>query len=113
MEITDVLKDALDKIKTIMDVETVVGSPIVNNEYVRVIPITKMSLGFAGLGGELEGKKMIKDKELPLGGIGAGANIEPVGFLVVNGERVKFLSLSEGEDKWEKRLENIVEYFGK
>ena len=102
MEITDVLKEALDKVKTMLDVETVIGKPIVNNEYVRVIPITKMCLGFAGLGGEMEGKNLKNDKELPMGGIGAGAQISPIGFLVVNGERVKFLSVDEGEKKWEK-----------
>ena len=62
MEITEVLKDALEKIKTILDAESVIGSPIVNNEYVRVIPITRMSLGFAGLGGEIEGKKIKNQK---------------------------------------------------
>ena len=113
MEITDVFKDALEKVKGIMDVNTVIGAPIINNDYVRVIPITKISLGFGGIGGELEGKQLKQEKELPLGGMGAGAHIQPVGFLVVSGERVKFLSVTEGENKWEKYLENAIDYFTK
>ena len=110
---TDVLSDALDKIRSVLDVETVVGKPVVNNECVRVIPISKMSLGIAGLGGEMPGKSPKSDKELPLGGVGAGATIQPVGFLVVSGERVKFINLEGGESKWESCIENVIEFFSR
>ena len=110
MEITEVLNNVLEKIKTTLDAESVIGAPIVNNEYVRVIPITRMSLGFAGLGGEIEGKKFKPDKDLPLGGIGAGADIRPVGFLVVNGERVRFIGVEEGGIGLDKCLENVRDY---
>ena len=113
MNICDVMNDTLEKIKSIMDCKTVVGDAVVNNEFVRVIPISKMSVGLAGLGGEWEGKRPKPEKNLPFGGLGAGAQIDPIGFLVVNGERVRFLNVDGGEESWEHRVQNIVDFFTK
>lgn len=113
MEVTELLRDAVDRVKSMLDIESVIGTPIVNNDDVTVIPITKMSIGFAGAGGEMEGKSIKPIKELPIGGIGGGANIQPLGFLVINGERVKFVSVDGGENKWEKYAQTIIDFISK
>lgn len=111
MEVTDLLRDAVGGVKTMLDIDSVIGTPIVENQYLTVVPITKMSIGFASAGGELEGKSNKSNKELPLGGIGGGANIQPLGFLVINSDRVKFVSIEGGaENKWEKYAETILNF---
>lgn len=113
MEVTELLRDAVSSVKSMLDIDSVIGTPIVNNDDVTVIPITKMSIGFAGAGGEMEGKYPKAIKELPLGGIGGGANIQPLGFLVINGERVKFVNIIGEENKWEKYAESVLSFFSK
>lgn len=113
MEVTELLRDAVNSVKSMLDIDSVIGTPIVNNDDVIVIPITKMSIGFAGAGGEMEGKYPKACKELPLGGIGGGANIQPLGFLVINGEKVKFVNITGEENKWEKYAEGVLNFFSK
>ena len=113
MEITDLLSDAIDSIKSMLDAESVIGAPIVNNEYATVIPITRMSLGFASAGADLEGKNSKYDKELPIGGIGGGANIVPIGFLIINSDKVRFINIEGGADKWDTYLQSFLDLFSK
>ncbi len=110
MEVTKLLTEAVDGIKNMLDVDSVIGEPIVSNGYVSVIPITKMSIGFSSIGGEMEGKFPKINKELPIGGIGGGANIKPLGFLVVSQEKVKFINIEEGDNKWEKYVSTIMNF---
>ncbi|MCI5791167.1 MAG: hypothetical protein MR239_04720 [Clostridiales bacterium] len=112
MEVTELLKDAVSGVKNMLDIESVIGNPIVSDG-VTVIPITKMSVGFACAGGEIEGKFPKINKELPAGGIGGGANIKPLGFLILESDRVKFLSIEQGEDKWEKYVSGVLDFLSK
>lgn len=112
MEVTELLKDAVSGVKNMLDIESVIGNPIVSDG-VTVIPITKMSVGFACAGGEIEGKFPKINKELPVGGIGGGANIKPLGFLILESDRVKFLSIEQGEDKWEKYVSGVLDFLSK
>ncbi len=113
MEVTELLRDAVSGVKNMLDVESVIGEPIVSNDSVTVIPITKMSIGFASAGGEMEGKFPKVNKELHLGGIGGGANIKPLGFLVISDDKVKFLNIEEGECKWEKYVTGVLDLLTK
>ena len=112
MEVTELLKDAVSGVKNMLDIESVIGNPIVSDG-VTVIPITKMSVGFACAGREIEGKFPKINKELPAGGIGGGANIKPLGFLILESDRVKFLSIEQGEDKWEKYVSGVLDFLSK
>ena len=112
MEVTELLKDAVSGVKNMLDIESVIGNPIVSDG-VTVIPITKMSVGFACAGGEIEGKFPKINKELPAGGIGGGANIKPLGFLILENDRAKFLSIEQGEDKWEKYVSGLLDFLSK
>lgn len=113
MDYSTLLHESLEKIRSMIDVKTIICDPVVNNNDVKVIPVAKMSLGFAELGGETEGKKTKPDDRLPMGGIGAGANIQPIGFLTVSGERVRFVTVEGGETSWEQRLQNVLDLFVK
>ena len=99
--IENLMSTAMNSIKDMIDVNTIVGEPIQASNNTVIIPISKLGFGFAAGGSEFKGetideyKKKDKDEEvqyrLPFGGgAGAGVSISPVAFLVVqsNGSKV-------------------------
>jgi len=68
----------MEKIREMVDVKTIIGDPIVASESVTIIPISKVSYGFASGGSDLPVKSNPKD--LFGGGAGAGVSIQPVAF---------------------------------
>jgi len=88
------MKTAMDSIKSMVDVNTVVGDPVETPEGSVIIPVTRVSAGFAAGGGEYDSKnsKGKEDEKLPFGGgSGAGVSVQPVGFLVVGQGQIRLL----------------------
>lgn len=77
--LNDLMRSAMEKVREMADSNTVVGQPIATADGVTLIPITKVSFGFGGGGGDY-GKVPPKDFG---GGVGAGVKIDPVAFLVI------------------------------
>ena len=95
-KIESLMKNALAKIKDIIDVNTIVGNPIVCNDGTMIIPITKVSVGFVAGGGEYSQNIPPKNaqKEYPFaGGSSAGFSISPIGFLIGSGEKLKLITI--------------------
>ena len=95
----------MNSIQDMVDVNTIIGEPIETSNNTVIIPISKVCFGFAAGGSEFKGetldeyKKDEKEEEvqyrLPFGGgSGAGVSINPVAFLVVQGNNVKLLPVS-------------------
>jgi sporulation protein YtfJ len=77
-----------------VDVNTIVGTPIQAGE-VTIIPVSKVSFGFASGGSDFATKNQPAGKDNAFGGgSGAGVNINPIGFLVVRGSDVKMLPIA-------------------
>jgi len=95
--IEGLMKTAMESIKEMIDVNTVVGDPVETQEGNVIIPISRVAFGFAAGGTEFEGGARAQEGEgeetvLPFGGgSGAGVSVQPVGFLVVSGDQVRFL----------------------
>ncbi len=96
---------AMNSIQDMIDVNTIIGEPIETNNNVIIIPISKVSFGFAAGGSEFKGETVNeysrKNEEeqvqyrLPFGGgSGAGVNINPIAFLVVQANNVKLLPVT-------------------
>lgn len=96
---------AMNSIQDMVDVNTIIGEPIETNNNVVIIPISKVSFGFAAGGSEFKGETVNEysrsDEEeqvqyrLPFGGgSGAGVNINPIAFLVVQEGNVKLLPVN-------------------
>ena len=96
---------AMNSIQDMVDVNTIIGDPIETSNNVVIIPISKVSFGFVAGGSEFKGETIDeytkKDKEeaiqyrLPFGGgSGAGVNINPVAFLVIQENNIKLLPVS-------------------
>ena len=84
--IEGLMNTAMQKIKEMVDVNTVIGDPIHVSDTVTIIPISKVSFGFASGGSDLPSKQQ---KELFGGGSGAGVSIDPLAFLVISGDQVQ------------------------
>jgi len=86
--INSVMQTALENIKDMIDVNTVVGDPVVTGSGGTVIPVSKVSFGFVAGGGEYQ--QQTTDKPFA-GGSGAGVSLQPVGFLVLSQDGVHML----------------------
>ena len=95
--IENLMMTAMNSIQNMVDVNTIVGEPIQAMNGITIIPISKVSLGFAAGGSEFNTNKLSKYSEnmkLPFGGgSGAGVNISPVGFLVIKDGIAKVLNV--------------------
>jgi len=110
--INEVLQTTMNKIREMVDANTVVGQPIVTQEGVTVIPVSKISLGFA-TGGSDFGKSQNIPKNFG-GGAGAGVNVVPVGFLIVKDGNVRLLPVAPpAADTAGRVVEMVPEMFDK
>ncbi|MGI6577588.1 MAG: GerW family sporulation protein [Eubacteriales bacterium] len=89
--IVDMMSVTLQKIKEMVDVNTIVGQAITAPDGTTIIPVSKLCFGFASGGSDFSGKN---DDQNFGGGSGAGVNIVPVAFLVVSNGNVKLLPVS-------------------
>ena len=94
----------MEKIRDMVDVNTIIGDPIVTQDGTTIIPVSKVSFGFASGGSDLPAKV---PKELFGGGSGAGVSIQPLGFLVVHEGDVRLLEMNGPGDSLGKAL-NLV-----
>ena len=90
------MQTAMTSIKDMVDVNTVVGAPVESSGGTTIIPISKVSFGYVTAGGDLttqeKPRRAVEPVDFPFaGGSGAGVSVQPVGFLVVNGDSVRML----------------------
>ena len=113
----------MNSIQDMVDVNTIIGEPIESSNGIIIIPISKVSFGFAAGGSEFKGETIDeytkKDKEelvqyrLPFGGgSGAGVNINPIAFLVIQEKNVKLLPVSH-TSSIDKLLDYIPDFVEK
>ena len=118
---------AMDSIQDMIDVNTIIGDPIETRNNVVIIPISKVSFGFAAGGSEFseetidEYTRKDKDEEeikykLPFGGgSGAGVSINPVAFIIVQEKNVKLLPVNHSStiDRLLDYVPDLFEKIGK
>ena len=92
--INDLLSTTMEKIRTMVDANTIIGQPI-QAEGVTLIPVSKLSFGFASGGSDFTTKNQKPAAPNTFGGgSGASAKLEPVAFLIVKGENVRLLPVT-------------------
>ena len=105
----ELISGSLDQIRTIIDADTVVGRQIVTPSGTVIIPISKVSMGFAsgGLDVPNEGKK--KGKSFGGGG-GTGVTVSPIGFLTVYPDgRVEMLNITQEKADPIEQIAEIID----
>lgn len=100
-----ILATAIDKIKDMVDCQTIIGDPIDAGDGIKLIPVSKVTYGFASGGSDFPTKT---SKELFGGGGGAGVTINPVAFLVINNGEVSIKYISEGIENSAERIIGMV-----
>ena len=91
-KIEKMTESTLAKIKEAVNADMVIGKPITSESGTVVIPVSKLSYGFAAGGSDFTSDKN-KEKDLFGGGSGAGVSITPTAFLVISGDDVKLLQV--------------------
>lgn len=97
MSLSEILKTALDQMQYIAKTETVFGDPIEVGE-ITLIPISKVSIGFAAGGANSEKRNGAGS------GTGGGVQVTPVAFISISGEKVQIHSLDKSDQSLKKIL---------
>lgn len=95
---------SVEKIREMVDANTVIGTPISVGDGVTIIPVSKVSYGFASGGSDLPSKS---SSDLFGGGAGAGINITPVAFLTIKDGEINLLPVVSKPDTLD-RLVSLV-----
>lgn len=105
------MSTSMDKIRELVDVNTIIGDPISSPDGTTIIPISKVSFGFVSGGSDIPAKV---EKEVFAGGSGAGITIKPQAFIVIekSGE-VKMLELGAKSSPIDGLVENAPELLNK
>jgi sporulation protein YtfJ len=111
--IQGLMTTALENLKEMIDVNTIIGDPIETPDGSTVIlPVSKVGFGFAAGGSEFQAQQQQQDSEggggssLPFGGgSGGGVSISPIAFLIVNKTGVKTVHLDQNTHIYERLLE--------
>ena len=106
--IQDLMNVTMDKVRQMVDSNTIVGKPITTEDGTIILPVSKVSFGFASGGTDFDGKNAA-NKDLFGGGSGAGVNIQPVAFLVVKDGCVRTIQLSDSGNAVDRALTMIPE----
>ena len=95
---------SMEKIRSLVDSNTIIGDPISCGNGVTIIPVSKISVGFASGGSDLPTRTQ---KEYFAGGAGGGMSVKPVGFLVVKNGEVELVQLTMNADKGNVMLDML------
>lgn len=118
--IDNLMKHTLENIKAMVDVNTIVGDAVEAKDGSTIVPISKVSFGFASGGSEFNSKSTTASEiKYPFGGgAGAGVTIKPVAFLILKNESVRLLSC-ENDNTYDKIVDSapqildLIKNFGK
>lgn len=109
--IESMLGVSMEKIREMVDVNTIIGNPIIaQGGNVTIIPVSKVSFGFGSGGSDIPNKK---EEKTFGGGAGAGVTIKPLAFLVIKEDDVELLQVSDESNNVSKVLETVPEAVSK
>ena len=98
------MDNAFTKMRGLVNADTILGTPIVTQNGVTIIPISRVTMGFVTGGGEYGDGSSAENPFA--GGSGAGLSVSPVGFLVNNDNEVKLVNIDD--KSMVEKLVNIV-----
>ena len=105
-----ILSSTIEKIRELVDTSTIIGEAIYAEGGTTIIPVSKVTYGFASGGADFPSKS---NKELFGGGGGAGVTITPVAFLVISGGEVTLKHITAYDNAAERVVNLVPEMFDK
>ena len=107
--IGDLMETTMQRIREMVDANTIIGTPITTADGITLIPISKVSFGFASGGSDIPAKQSQPSPSNTFGGgSGAGVHITPVAFLIVQGTSIKLLNVSPPASTTVDRIIELV-----
>ncbi len=104
----NMMENTIAKIREMVDVNSVIGNPITTPDGVTIIPISKVSVGFAGGGSDFVSKNSNKHENPFGGGAGGGVKVNPIAFLVVKDGNVRMLPVAAAANTTADRIVEMV-----
>lgn len=115
--IEGLLNVSMEKIKAMVDVNTIVGDPVSAADGTTVIPVSKVSFGFGAGGSEFaQGGKDTDnngDNTMFGGGAGSGVSINPIAFLVVGKDQVRILPITNNVSTADRIIDSVPDILNK
>ena len=105
-----ILSTTIEKVRDLVDVSTIIGEPIILPDGLTIIPVSKVTYGFASGGSDFPSKNNV---ELFGGAGGAGVTINPVAFIVVKDGEVTIKHIMSNENAVERAVTMVPEMFDK
>ena len=107
----EMIRTSLENIRAMVDANTVVGTPIETPSGTTIIPISKVSVGYASGGTDNTAKKDGGSKVMFAGGGGTGLSVQPVCFIAVDAAgNAEVLPLAaNGESSTVERIAGVIE----
>ena len=108
-KLPNMLESTIQKIREMVDVNSVVGEPIHTPDGVTLIPVSKVSVGFGGGGSDFTTKTSRPGEENPFGGgAGGGVKVTPICFLIVKDGAVRMMPVAEPANTTADRIVEMV-----
>ena len=105
--VPNMLQSTIERIREMVDVNSVIGEPITTPDGVTIIPVSKVSVGFGGGGSDFASKNATKENPFG-GGAGGGVKIDPIAFLVVSGGTVRMLPVPVPANTTPDRIVELI-----
>jgi len=113
--IEGLMGQAMGDLKKMIDVNTIVGEPIITNDGTTVIPVSRVALGFGAGGSEFSAKPIDENHDQAMfgGGCGGGVTVNPVAFLVVKNDNIRLLPVSNSISTVDRIVDLVPEVLTK
>lgn len=106
-KLPNMLENTIQKIREMVDVNSVIGDPITTPDGVTIIPVSRVSVGFGGGGSDFANKNPAA--EMPFGGgVGGGVKVTPICFLIVKEGNVRMVPVPEPASSTADRIVEMV-----
>lgn len=108
-KLQEIIQSSLESLRTLVDANTVIGTPIPTDSGTTIIPISKISMGFASGGLDYNGKATSPKQNFGGGG-GTGLSITPVGFLSVKADgSVEMVNITPAPSGTIEQVADVIE----
>lgn len=104
--LNDLMSLTMEKVREMADSNTIIGNPITMQDGTTIIPVSRVTFGFASGGSDIGSKS---PKDLFGGGSGAGVSMSPVAFLIIKDGNVRTVQLAEGNSLTDRAIMLIPE----
>ena len=109
-KMSDIIKASLDGVKSFTDMDTVIGNAINTPSGVTVIPVSKLSVGFAGGGLDFGNRKTLGNQNFGSGS-GSGVTITPLAFLTISRDaEINLIHINSHADTGVERVASLIEH---